>query len=708
MFCQKCGKQAADGARFCEGCGAPLDAPVAPVAPVQEAPVAPVQEAPVAPVLPEEAKVDYAAKAKGFAAVAVAKCKEWFGIALAFVKKLPKKVLMLGGAAVALVLVLVIVLGAVLGGGAKYPSYALYVKDGELWYNPDSSVKPWLVSEDPAGSKVSATENGKRLFFMEDDNVLCYRDVASKKDAVELDDDVEGFFATADGKFVFYVKDGDLYRHNLKERVKVASDVDNLEMTEDGKTLLFASDENLYIKKGNKDKEKVMSLEETDLVAVTKTLDTIWFVKDETLYKQKIGKEKQKLASDVDEVIRVYDSGEMFFTKLGEEKTIALSTYVEDDMKAADAAATEPVQPTRPTYPEYPDYPDYPYSWDYDSDAAYQAAMNAYNTEYQRLQSEYEAAKQKYNTDLAKYNEDMNAYYEAQNAYRDVDKRNDLREDLKEENFEYTTKSLVYFDGKKETVLTEDYTSYGDYAADKAVLVYGARVVDSSKKIKISEVSYAYDVRSFAQDNVSSAWYVAVEGKTSELKAEEPSYFNLTADGATLYFLDNIDEEKNTAELFEAAIGSAVKEPKKLDKGVDAGSLSIEEDKPVYTKDKKDEHYDLYWDGKKIDSDVYRHGYYEARGGFVYRTDYKDGEFTLKTSNGKKAVKVADDVYTYTVLPNGNVTYLQDYNTGKSEGDLYLLKGSKSVKVDEDVSTLISVYGAQATGKEYKVTQLYW
>ncbi len=59
MFCSNCGKQAPDGAKFCTGCGSPLAAPAAPVAPVVEAAPAPVVETtptpvaePVAPVVP--------------------------------------------------------------------------------------------------------------------------------------------------------------------------------------------------------------------------------------------------------------------------------------------------------------------------------------------------------------------------------------------------------------------------------------------------------------------------------------------------------------------------------------------------------------------------------------------------------------------------------------------------------------------------------
>lgn len=719
-FCQKCGKQLGDDMRFCDGCGAAVEAPVA--APV-EAPVEMPAEVPAAPAQP---KADFVGKVKGWFGVALAKCKEWCGIAVAFLKNLPKKVLMFGGAAVALVVVLAIVLGIVFsGGGAKVPSYALYVKNGDLYYNPDSSVKPWRVTKDPAStSEVQMSADGNRIFYYEVDGLereLRYRAVGKDKDSTKIDSDVSGYMINEKGTKVLYVKGGDLYLHDLKEKSKVASDANMLYATADLKTLLFSiedgEDRTLYIKKGNKDKEKVMDLKDREVCGFTAKLDTVWFIDGEDLYKQKIGKDKEKLVSGVERVIHLYDSGEIFYVKTGEDKKVPLSTFVDDDLAASDAAAKEPVEPTaptRPTYPDYPDYPDQPYWWEYDDEAQYEADYAEYETEYNRIKTEYEAAVQKYNDDYKKYEEDYEAYGEAYDKYRDemnayetIADRNEFRQELKETTYAYTTEKLAYFDGKKETVLAEDYTDYTTYADDKAVIVYGARKADESKKMKMSEIEYfygaIYDVENFAENNASETLYVGIEGKAVALGGEDPYSIRLNEDGKSLYYLDNHDEEKNTAELYKVEIGKELKKAAKVDSDVDADSLSLADGKPVYTKDTKESHADLYWDGKKIDSDVYRYDYYEARGGFVYRTDYKDGEYTLKTSDGKNAVKVADDVHESTVLPNGNITYLKEYSSTKGKGDMYLYKGKKSVEVDTGVSSLVTVYGAQYTAKEYKI-----
>ena len=44
---------------------------------------------------------------------------------------------------------------------------------------------------------------------------------------------------------------------------------------------------------------------------------------------------------------------------------------------------------------------------------------------------------------------------------------------------------------------------------------------------------------------------------------------------------------------------------------------------------------------------------------------------------------------------NNNAFYLKDYDKETGTGDLYYLKGSKSVLVDEDVSSVFDFYDAQ-------------
>ena len=66
---------------------------------------------------------------------------------------------------------------------------------------------------------------------------------------------------------------------------------------------------------------------------------------------------------------------------------------------------------------------------------------------------------------------------------------------------------------------------------------------------------------------------------------------------------------------------------------------------------------------------------------------------TLNYFKGSKSKKIADDVYYYDIVltPEGEVLYLQDYNTEKCKGDMFMYNGSKSKKVDEDVVGIVQV-----------------
>ena len=57
----------------------------------------------------------------------------------------------------------------------------------------------------------------------------------------------------------------------------------------------------------------------------------------------------------------------------------------------------------------------------------------------------------------------------------------------------------------------------------------------------------------------------------------------------------------------------------------------------------------------------------------------------------KDAQKIADDVYTYNVLPNGNVFYLYDYSQKYYHGDLYLWNKKDAEKLDDGVVCILPV-----------------
>ena len=159
------------------------------------------------------------------------------------------------------------------------------------------------------------------------------------------------------------------------------------------------------------------------------TLSTIYYVdEDDTLFCNKTGKagDSFKIASGVDTLYGLTENGVYYTT---DSKTITMYDYVNQDLLSVD--------------PDSLERPEYPFSFEYDTDAEYRAAME-----------QYEA--------------DMEVYEHA----------NDLRElqkDLARE--QYTLVTLNYFNGSQSSVVAEDVRgisiSYASsYAHAAAVLEY--------------------------------------------------------------------------------------------------------------------------------------------------------------------------------------------------------------------------------------------
>ncbi len=721
IFCPKCGKELPDNAKFCDACGEKLPVPVAAPAPVAATPaVVPVETAPIAPetpVAPQMPSVVFCEQcgAKNDRANAFcescgarlnkpetpAEKKSAFDLkaipAILEKKGIPMKWVKLGGSALALILVVSIVLSLL--GGHNEPNYALYLKDDEMFYSEISNWKPMQVTEDltdgedignselaNAASKLGIfavmSEDGKTLFYADkagDGATLYYRSVANaKKTPIKLAEDVSHYMVSKNGKMVVYLtEDGDLYQHNLKEKNKIDRDVSAFYASEDGKNIVYTirddDETNVYYKKGGKDKEKLVS-DIGSLYTVDIDKSVLYYYKDDHFYKQKFGKDREKLVSDVHRIVRMYEDGSMYYLKASESSAV-LFDYIEDDMAQVDANMEQPV---RPTYPLYSDY-------GLDRYEEYQQAVN-------------------------KYNEDMEVYWDAYNLYQDKVKRDNLREQLK--NSETTQKSytICYFDGKKETVLTENAEEYGQITAtDAAVMIYRSHEGDEDEKIKLSEVSYTWEVQGMIESAIQTdtKTRLAVEAKTSALDCEDASNFRISSDGKTVYFVRHHSEAHTEGDLYKMAIsGGKAKEAKMIEEDIYVSMITyVSDDNYLIFRDVEDSKGELYLGNKKLGDDVYLYNVRYTDGGkqvyFFTDWDDEDREGTLNINKNGKTKAVSDDVYSFVLTPDNQVLYLYDYNTDKYRGELYLYKGSRAKKVDEDVVAIVPVYTGKTTGYIY-------
>ncbi len=324
IVCPKCNKELEDGVQFCDGCGAAVTEPV------------PADAAAAAPK-----------------------------------KKFPKKALLFGG--IAVLVLTAVILAVVLLAGRKSGSYAVYARDGQLYVANAKGETLQLTEEfedrgefdslDVLGEWVRVSEDGKWIFYpdhMDSGANLYYRNLQDPDaEPVKIDSDIASgvvpYWLNDSATLVTYKKDGSVYQYNVKDdkKEKIASDLAVCSVSDDGEVIIlaslwngtanlgenmisFPSEVDLYRAESGKDKEKIAS-NVTEVWYLSEGFDTFWYLKDNELYMQKNGEDRVKIGSDVYQTLRVYESGEVYYTK-GDDKSQSLYYYNgKEETKLADA-----------------------------------------------------------------------------------------------------------------------------------------------------------------------------------------------------------------------------------------------------------------------------------------------------------------------------------------------------------------------------------
>ena len=217
-------------------------------------------------------------------------------------KKVPKKIWMIAGGAVAVLILLIILINVIGGSGMDY-NFVMYVnEDRNLSYAKiNGRGDPVEISENGFYNYAMA-DDSKTVFYTgyNDDDELClyYRNATkAKKDPVELDSNVDGGFTiNKDGSKVYYMKKGNLYVSNLKKSEKIESDVDGFVLSEDGKKVLYQNDDGeVYIWNGKKSVEVDSDVE--NIYYWSEDFKVIYYLKDDNLYLKK-GNKSEKVLSD--------------------------------------------------------------------------------------------------------------------------------------------------------------------------------------------------------------------------------------------------------------------------------------------------------------------------------------------------------------------------------------------------------------------------
>lgn len=588
------------------------------------------------------------------------------------IKSLPKKML---ATCLAIIILLFVIIGAALmdpfNAGASIP--ITYVKDGQIFFANINKLQPIEATRNLNGDNINISNklfnlittvayssDGKKMFYPDNFNndtyffTLYYRDLTKNNTkegvAIKLDADISGYQLSLTGNLVVYIKDSNLYLHNLKERTLVAKNVKSFYFSNDGKTLIYKLNNGYlyYLSvKGKKD-PVLIDTEVTGLAGVKNNDKIIYYSKGSQLFKKIIGKDSVKLTSNAETVHSITDSGEIYYTKKT-SSSLNASDYVIDDMMEKDSEITEP-----------------------NTESFKKTQITGTYT--------YEVV-------------DWEAYYNEYNRYSEKLLRDMLRDQLEDGIINIGSQTLYYYDGKKEVVINERVHQIEASAGSS--LVFSSAAASDLSKVKLSEVSSAADVESILTSaSVSLSYSLVVKESVFDINQKNARSFVFSDSSESLYFIDQYDSEASVGKLMKISIGKAVKSLIEIDSDVSFIFL-YKNNRLLYFKnyDPETGNCDLYESGALLAENVAISTISAISNSnsliFLSNVNPSTQLGSLYLLKGKKLTKISDYVAQAVAYSEKDIAYLYDYDINKSKGELMIYKGFKAMLIDSDISAIV-------------------
>lgn len=234
--------------------------------------------------------------------------------------------------------------------------------------------------------------------------------------------------------------------------------------------------------------------------------------------------------------------------------------------------------------------------------------------------------------------------------------------------------TLYYYEKGKSTKIQDNY-SYGYYSFDLCAADVPVMVAYSEK-----------------------GFLIAKQGKTEEitLNASSSNVRKVSDDGNTLIFTASKDGNSKIYRL-DLSDGSD-KTPVAIDDDMDVTRITLTSDKKVvYSKTEYGSPMrNIYVDGKLIAENADSDNITYLDGSFfyiknTYGTDEEEPTNVLTINQAGKETAIKDDVTRYCVLDKDNIMMIcgMEYEDDFRGGTLYLYKDGKTVKIDEEVTSIV-------------------
>lgn len=471
-------------------------------------------------------------------------------------------------------LVIVVIGGFfIFGNSSGADTAVVYVKKDKLYYkeNPASKKEAYEVVDLDSESEypdynVFFSNDGKYLyFFMESEGsygTLSYIQVKDiKADADKNEDKIQEIESkvymwnaqpVGENGVLYYTSNERLEYYNGKDSVRISKECLDFAFDTDKNVVIYAEsdgdDRDIYGVKLSGDVEPKKIDDKVDSIYSMQNSDFILYTKNDgkTLYEAGIERDAEKITDEFYNLAAVDAEQKKIIYTNNVEKKISLYDFVDDDCLASDEGIKKP------------DYKDFA------TEVGLDVVMDSYDYEYYSLYPEeleefYDYLWMDYTFELYYYyNSDTGTYYHydgakwyfidtalyerAMEEYESIGYRVELREVLKEHEVTDVTQSVYYYEsGKEAECLLEKVTDAVAGDVETKFLTYNRETV---KKIKMSEISSAYDVYDFLEDAYELTAYYQINGAEEVELEEENIYSTLVSKDKSKVAIVTLEDEE--------------------------------------------------------------------------------------------------------------------------------------------------------------------
>ena len=558
------------------------------------------------------------------------------------------------------------------GSSAVCSSLVPYIKDNSLFaVSSDGEINVQLT-ENSSGrilsendiklmsENICISEDNSRIVFIRNISQqsslfeICSADVQSGEEPVLIAENAAAFYSDCSAQKIIYLKkssDGsfDLFGYSKGSSSLIEKDISFFYADRDAEYILCIKESRCLVMRSGK---VTADLGRCSILYFDESLDRIYY-RDENsdLYCLRNKKTAVRLFSGAAGIIKIYDSGEIFFLR-PQISRIFLAGCIFDDMSEADAAVSEPSLPSAPLKADYPDQ------------ALYEEAL----VRYRRANAFYESEYKKYEAKLS---------------------RDRLRKDLSEEPFEILTYELCFFDGSRVTAADSSFSCLVAAGETRAVVVYSSSSEISDFSVKLSEINSRNEIESSVMNriNASSELKVSSGGRSYPFPCQKAFNVQIPQNSSKIYYMISGSEITGN-QLFELNIS----EDKLLEGSVlYDGVLGCFVRGNILVCEKNGRQYEILTSTGAGTSEVSvrQAENFSGPDTLIYISGMNDSGTggTLKILRNERTEKTAENVHSFYILENMQLAVLADFADGR--GNIYCGNEKRLTKTAENVSCIL-------------------